>query len=243
MHTQYYTGILHRGYLMTKRKYTGNILVIGDTHIPYERDGYLDFCLDVQREYKCDHVFHAGDFADWHGISYHENEEDALKSKDELILTRKKAISWGKAFKEMAITIGNHDALIARNAKTHGLPIDIFKPMNDILETPYTWKWGMKFIFNNVLFTHGTGFSGKYPHATAMTNHRSNVVIGHCHSVSGVAHSATYHDIIWGMCVGCGIDDSCPAFNYGRGLAKRSIISCGVILENGRIPLTITMPL
>ena len=38
--------------------------IIGDTHIPYELEGYLDFCQNVFAAYGVDTVVHIGDLID-----------------------------------------------------------------------------------------------------------------------------------------------------------------------------------
>jgi predicted phosphodiesterase len=226
---------------MTRRKSTGNILCIGDTHIPNERKGYLDFCVDTYKKYNCSKVVHIGDVCDLHAISYHEKELAAPTSTDELKIARKSLKAWQKAFPNMLVTSGNHDNLITRKAKTHGLSLDFFKTMNDILELPATWVWNRQHIINNVLYFHGIGFSGKYPYANAMYIHRRNIVIGHCHSVLGTHFGASEKDILWGMSVGSGVDDESVVFDYGREMPRKSVISCGVVVENGRIPITVPM--
>jgi hypothetical protein len=178
-----------------------------------------------------------GDMFDFHGISYHEKEFEAPSISEEVQIAKTHASNWAKAFRKMKICIGNHDALIYRKAKTHGLSNSFLKTWNEIFDLPIDWVWNSKHVQNNCMFIHGTGFSGMYPHANAMRNHRRNVCIGHTHSVAGIHYSACTKDLLWGMAVGCGVDDRKDVFNYGKLNPKKSIISCGVILENGTIPL------
>lgn len=62
---------------------SGNVLVIGDTHIPFEHRNYLDHCNDVKKEYKCRHVFHVGDLVDNHAISAHSHDPDGFSPYNE----------------------------------------------------------------------------------------------------------------------------------------------------------------
>lgn len=41
-----------------------NVLVIGDTHIPFAHKNYLEFCKETQKRFKCDRVVHVGDLVD-----------------------------------------------------------------------------------------------------------------------------------------------------------------------------------
>jgi len=222
---------------------TGNILVIPDLHIPADRDNFLDFIIDVKKKYKCDYFYSVGDMFDFHGMSYHEKETEYPSISEEVKKARKKIVPWKKAFKKLNICIGNHDLLIYRKAKTHGFSKEFIKTWNEIFDLPDSWVWERNFTYNNILFMHGIGFSGKYPYANAMERHRMNVVMGHTHSSAGVYYSASQKDLLWGMGVGCGVDDEKVVFEYGQEYPRKSIISCGVILENGRVPLVIPMEL
>ena len=44
------------------------VLVIGDTHCPAMKEGYVDFLKDVQETWDCDTVVHIGDVVDWASI-------------------------------------------------------------------------------------------------------------------------------------------------------------------------------
>jgi predicted phosphodiesterase len=222
---------------------TGNILVIPDMHIPAEREGFLDFLLGVRKDYKCDEVFSVGDMFDFHGINFHEKETDYPSFTDEVEIARKHIIPWKKAFRKMKICIGNHDLLIYRKAKAIGLPDSMIRAWNETFDLPSTWEWNTRFVHNDVLFMHGTGFSGMCPHINACKQHRMNVVMGHTHSVCGVEYTASERDLLWGMCVGSGIDDKKVVFNYGQDTQRKSIISCGVIVNGGKLPIVIPMEL
>jgi hypothetical protein len=43
--------------------------------------------------------------------------------------------------------------------------------------------------------------------------------------------------------VACGIDRKAYAFNYGRDFKDKPVLGCGVVLENGRIPMFVPMPM
>jgi hypothetical protein len=48
------------------------LLVIGDTHCPGMRRGYVDFLQRVAETHDVDRVVHIGDLVDWASISFHE---------------------------------------------------------------------------------------------------------------------------------------------------------------------------
>ena len=39
------------------------------------------------------------------------------------------------------------------------------------------------------------------------------------------------------MNVGCGIDRTAYAFEYGKAMTKKPIIGSGLVLDNGRLPI------
>jgi len=232
-HKQVYecTNCNHR----TKNPFMDNILIIGDTHLPATKEYYLEFLIATMSRFNCKEIIHIGDLVDFHSISYHEHDPDYHSVSNELKLVRYQLKRWINTFPNMKICIGNHDLLIYRKAKTHGLSKEFFKSMNQILDVPDTWTFDNEFQIQNIKFFHGTGFSGKYPHANAATTHRQNCVIGHCHAVAGIEYTASAKDLIWGMSVGSGVDDKQIVFEYGQDMPRKSIISCGVIVDGNPI--------
>ena len=95
-----------------------NVLVIGDTHIPFEHRNYLEFCREIQTRCKCATVVHIGDLVDNHSISYHEHDPDGWSPRHEMEETDKHLIPWFKAFPRLKLCRGNHDCLVDRKGKT-----------------------------------------------------------------------------------------------------------------------------
>ena len=219
---------------MTQLKAKGNILVIADTHEPFSHKHYLDFCIETYEKFNCKHVIHIGDLIDNHAASYHEHDPDGYSHRREILQAQKKLKKWFGAFPKVKLCMGNHDELILRQGRTHGLASHVFKSYRDIYQLPKGWEYAFNFKINNVLYTHGTSYSGKYPHATACTAQRMSVVIGHLHSVAGVYWTASENDIIFGMAVGCGIDRKRYAFDYGKNFTRKPILGAGVVSDVGR---------
>lgn len=211
-----------------------NTLVIGDTHEPFCLNGYLEFCQRIGKYYKCQRVVHIGDLVDNNSISYHEHDPNGWSPADEMAETDKKLKKWFKAFPKVYLCRGNHDSLVDRKSKTVGLPRRCFKPFRDMWNLPKEWKDDFSWEFDGVLYTHGTGYSGKYSHVSAAYDNRMSTVIGHTHSTSGVEYIANTKGLIFGMNVGCGIDEKKYAFEYGKGFRRKPIISCGVVSHTTR---------
>lgn len=217
-----------------------NQLCIGDIHEPVSRKNYLEFCLDLQDEWQCDEVMFMGDLADFHAISFHAHHPECPGPKDEYELAYEKIQKWYRAFPKARICIGNHDARIIRLAESVNIPTKFLRNFNEIWDTP-GWTWDYSFIIDDVYYFHGTGNGGLYPAPNAAKKMLMSVVMGHCHTAAGIKWLASPQRRIFGMDVGCGIDDKQFAFAYGQHIIKRSIISAGVVLDG--IPYHEIMPI
>lgn len=211
-----------------------NVLIIGDTHIPFEKKGYLDFCRDVGKRCKCDTFVHIGDLVDNHAISYHEHDPDGWSPADEYREADKHLIDWFKSFPNLSLCRGNHDTLVDRKGKTVGLPKRAFKPFRDIWNLPKGWKDNWNYEIYGVRYQHGTQYSGASAHMTACQNNRQSTVIGHTHSTGVAQYEANEKSIIFGLNVGCGIDRDTYAMAYGRDFKKKPVLGCGVVTDNGQ---------
>lgn len=204
------------------------ILVIGDTHLPYEHKDYLSFCKRIYKDLKCSEVVHIGDLVDNHSISYHEKDPNSRGPKDEMDETDKHLKAWFKAFPKVKLCLGNHDRLPDRKGKTAGLPERCFTSFRNMWDLPDKWEVELSYMVNNVLYTHGQYYGKQYYLKHALES-RLNTVVGHCHSEAGVGYVANERDLIFGMGVGTGIDRRTLAFAYQRGFVKKPIVSCGVV--------------
>ena len=220
---------------------TRNVLVVGDLHEPFCLDGYLEFCQEQYETYNCNHVIFIGDILDNHAFSYHEPDPDGMSAGMELEQTIKKVQKWYETFPEADVCIGNHDAIICRKAFSSGISNRWLKDYDEVLNTP-GWTFNDKFEYNGVMYVHGTGCSGKGA-INRMTNWNTSIVQGHIHTESFIAWRVTKLVRHFAMQVGCGVDDRSYAMAYARHFTKKYIVSCGVVLDNGRLPIVEPMEL
>jgi len=206
-----------------------NTLIIGDTHIPFEHPKYLDFCKKIRDKYECTNIYHIGDLVDNHAINFHTHDPNGLGAAQEHREGLKRVRKWYRAFPKVRLCYGNHDEMVKRRALSHGIPDEFVADFRDIWEVPKGWDVQFQYQENNIKFMHGTGFSGLYPHVNAVRANRQSCVIGHLHSVGGVHWSASDHDLVFGLSVGCGVDKKAYAFNYGKDFQRKPILGCGVI--------------
>jgi predicted phosphodiesterase len=216
------------------------ILVVGDLHCPYTRKGYLEFCKDIKKEYKCDTVVFIGDVVDFSAVSFHQKNPEMKCALDEYNGTLEQVKLWYEAFPNAKVCLGNHDLRIIRVAGSVNIPSQMLKSFNQLWGTP-KWEWNYDYVIDNIFFTHGTGNGGMYPAYNLMKKLSLSTVLGHWHSAAGVKFLVNPYKRMFALDVGCGVDDRQLAFQYAQYNKVRSVISCAVIL-NGH-PHLIEMPM
>ena len=206
-----------------------NVLIIGDIHLPFVKQGYLKFCREQQELFNCGTVVFIGDLLDNHAQSFHDSDADGLSAKEEFELAAKKLEDWYYLFPNATVLLGNHDRIVARKLYSVGISQRWLKPLGDVLNTP-NWNFVEEYRFNDILYVHGEG-------GTALKKAQQEM----CSVVQGHLHSEGYVQLLNGgknfaMQVGCGIDFNSYAFAYAQ-RGKKPIISCGIIFNNN--PLVI----
>lgn len=209
------------------------VLVIGDTHCPGMRRGYVDFLKRVAEAYAVTRVVHIGDLVDWASISYHERSPSLSNATAEYAKAKRQVASLARAFPEADWLIGNHDALTERQAVSAGLPPRLLRDYADVWEVG--WSVHPRFsqlVIDGVVYSHGEAGRGGQDAALrqARDNFRSTV-IGHFHAQAGVRWWANPEFRVFGLSVGCGIDAGRMRFEYGRKLTAKPILGCGVVID------------
>jgi len=216
-----------------------NVLVIGDLHAPFILEGYLEFCREQQEKFDCGTVIFIGDIVDAHSWSFHTHDVDGMSVSDEVNRAKKQLNEWYQVFPEAVVLYGNHDLLVARKAKVAGLSQHFIKDLGEILGAPTGWKFIHEYILNDVKYIHGSVGNA----ITRAKDERVSIVQGHLHSESFVEWSVSEKDAIFGMNVGCGLDHSAYAFEYAKPFPRKPIISCGIVLDKGTLPIIKLMKL
>lgn len=207
------------------------VLVIPDLHIPFEHKRALDFCCRVRDKFKCDTYVQEGDLFDQYSMSRYPKDPDAMNAKDEFNLSKTRVSRWIKEFPKMVITTGNHCVRILKRIRDAGIPPSMLvKTFNTLWGLPDSWKFINRYVVDGVTYIHGAK-SGEYAHANTARDERSNIVIAHTHSTGGVHWTANYKSAMFGMNVGCLIDETTYAFFYANEMTRRPVLGCGVIID------------
>ena len=206
--------------------------IIGDTHLPFELEGYLEFCAENFESYGVDTVVHIGDFIDNHSLSFHDSEPMLHNVLGEYESAVRRAQDWYDAFPECTLIMGNHDRIPARQLRKLGMEPSIFlKPIEELFGMPEGWTVVDQVEIDNVLYHHGETAGGINGFRKDAETRMRCTVSGHNHSNAGFSATATDQELVWGMAVGCGVDHRSLAFAYGKHFAKKPVIACGIVVE------------
>jgi len=214
-----------------------NILVIGDLHAPFTKSGYLKFCREQQELYDCGTVIFIGDVIDNHYSSYHESDPDGYGAGEELDRAIDMIADWYHTFPKATVIIGNHDRLVYRKAYSSGVSKKWIREYKDVLNTS-GWDFVENIEIFGINFNHGEGGTAR----NRIKSELQSQVQGHLHTQLYTDYLVGANFIVFGLQVGCGIDVKSYAMAYGRHY-KKPAIGCGVILNNGTLPIAIPMKL
>jgi len=212
------------------------VLIIGDLHAPFTKEGYLEHCAEIALKYNTNHTIFIGDLIDNHYSSFHSTDPDGYGAGEELDRAVDQIAPWHKHFPIADAIMGNHDRIIMRKAFAAGLSKRWIKDFGQVLETP-GWTFDLEFEYDGVLYIHGEGGGGEKGALTKALNKRKSVVQGHWHTQNHINWNVSEYDRIFGMQIGCGIDDKSYAQAYAKFNIRKSILSCGVILDSGQLPI------
>lgn len=209
-----------------------SVLVISDLHIPYHHQDAFDFLKALKKKYKPDMVVNIGDELDHHAISMHEHNPDLMSAGDELRKSKLYIQELQKIFPEMTIVHSNHSSLVYRRALKYGLPKDYLKSYNEFLGVGDGWKW-----VDDVTITLSDGSRCFFTHGMSADvlkvaqQYGMNTVQGHYHTKFNIGYYSNPDALIWGMQVGCLINQKSMAFDYAKNFKSRFIVGCGMIIN------------
>lgn len=219
---------------------SSRILVISDTHYPYNHPDIVAFLKFLKKELRPTRIIHIGDEVDYHAISFHESDPDLMSPGDELKASIARLKPIYELFPEMDLIESNHGSLVYRKGRFHGLPRTVFKTYREILEAPVGWKWHMDLTLTlpnkqKVYFCHGKSKNAlKLSQSMGMST-----VNGHFHEDFSIQYWGNPLALHWAMVVGCLIDPKSLAYAYNKSNLKRPVIGLGFI-ENS-LPRLIPM--
>jgi len=220
----------------TSNKEVGKpVLVLPDLHAPYNHPQALEFLQWVHTERGCrERVASVGDIWDFHSMSFHKNEPDAMSPEEEYDKILEFSAELAGVFPQGDVVLGNHCDIPKRKMVDAGLAPSMLRTPNELYGLPDSWTvHPMYYVLEpnswDVLVEHGVGSGGKYGCANTAKDKRSSYVQGHTHSNAAVIYSTNHNSTIFGMNVGCLVDSSSLAMRYGKYTTRKGVLGCGVV--------------
>ena len=214
------------------------VLVIPDLHYPVARRGHIDFLKKQADIWQPTRIVCIGDIVDNCAYSFHKKPGSLLDPLKEREAALKDIAKLVKEFPKADLLTGNHDALVARRAEEIGLDISTLKSFNAYWELPSTWKVHPRFHqlkIDGTIYAHGDRAKGGATPAIANAKELfCSYVQGHTHGAAGVNWHVNGVSRIFGLNVGCLVDDRALAMAYGKVYNKRGVLGCGVVTDNGK---------
>lgn len=218
------------------------ILFISDLHTPYHHKDSIAFLAKIKQTYKPTRIICIGDEADNHALSFHDSDPDLSAPGPELVRAQATLAQLESLFPEMDLIHSNHGSMVYRKAKSAGIPRHAIKSYQDILKVGDGWKWHRSLTVEQkdncpIFICHGSKKNSEN-YAKQMG---CNVVQGHYHEDFRIGYYNSPRGLIWGMNIGCLIDDDELAYEYNKVNPFRPILGTGLVIH-GR-PLLIPMML
>ena len=235
-----YKQLVEQRELVSKLQFMSDIknkkprLVISDVHLPFAVEGWLEFIKETHAKFGChDEIIINGDLFDWHSISFHKSETDAMTANQEYEETLKQVELLKEAFPKAKMTMGNHDDRIARMNKDLGIDKRFLKSLPELFELPDTWEIASEFIVDNVYYRHIGCCGGKDGAINSAISNRMSTVVSHLHSNGGVKYiTAPNGESIFGLNTGCLFDENTYAGRYGKFSRFKGTLGCGVVFSD-----------
>lgn len=222
---------------LQKGKY--KVLVIPDLQIPFHHKDAFSFLKEVKKKVQPNKVVCIGDSIDAHALSEYLPNPSGMSAGDEHKLTMKYMKELYKIFPNVIEVESNHNSRVFRRAYKSGIPEEFLKSYAEFLEAPKGWKFIKKVEIDGVKYEHGHAHGGRYAARYAVERNMKSTVIGHHHSNGGIHYIANEDRMLFGMNVGCLIDEASYAFEYQRDNVWKPTLGCGIV--NKGVPKFVPM--
>jgi len=208
-----------------------SILIISDLHVPYEHQDALAFLKAVKTKYKPNKIICIGDEVDYHALSFHDSDPNLPSAGDELLQAKVKLKAFYKLFPNVTLVDSNHGSMVWRKAMANGMPREMFKDYNELLEAPKGWVWVDDITLKlpdgtSCYFHHSRGNALKTGQVYGMSH-----VCGHHHESFNINYWSTPERLSFAMTVGCLVDRKSLALAYAKNNLKRQILGVGIIIN------------
>lgn len=205
------------------------VLVIPDLQIPFHHPDAFKFLDYIRSKVEPTKIVCIGDSIDSHALSDYIHNPDGYSAGHE----HESALDYLKdlyrIFPEGVELDSNHNNRVFRRACAAGIPKVFLKSYKEFMQAPEGWEFEQYIIIDGVMYEHGDSHSGgQAARSAALANMRSTV-IGHHHNTAGISYVANKEVMLFGMNVGCLIDNEAYAFEYNKKNKTQPTLACGVV--------------
>jgi hypothetical protein len=207
------------------------LLAIGDMHVPRHHPSAVEFLRAIKAEFDPDVVVQVGDETDFHGLSFHERDPNLPGISQELAAARTIMRGLQELFPRMHLLESNHGSLLYRQALHHGIPNEMVRTYQEVLQVGAGWSWRYELRVQTragvVHLEHGQK-------ATARTMSRQlgcNVIQGHRHAECYVDTWHSWEATRFAAQTGALINNADRAFWYNRKARLAPVIASVVVLD------------
>lgn len=212
-----------------------SVLVIPDTHAPYEHPDTLEFLAAVAARFRPDTVVHLGDEADKHAMSFHMSDPNLDSAGMELEKARVFMAKLHAMFPVMRLCHSNHGSMHFRKAHSHGIPVQYLRTYREVFFPQgggERWEWQHTHVLE---LPNGEQVAFKHQPAGAVlgdaAHERMNLVCGHLHGKLSIEYARNTHEQYWAAQGGCLVDEESRAFSYGKESKYKPALGCLVLIE------------
>ena len=206
------------------------VLVISDLHCPFHHKDALDFLVAVEDKYNTTRTVCIGDEVDAHALSDFKTNPDGMGPGQEHNAAVDALRTFYNEFPVVDVLISNHTARPYRAAFNANIPKSYLKGYKEIYDAPDGWNWYQELEIDGVWYNHGMGFGGEHAHVTAAKKKMQSAVIGHVHANAGVRIVNGKRNI-FGLNVGCLVDEAAYAFDYAKDMPTSVTVGCGIVFH------------
>lgn len=205
------------------------VLIIPDLQIPFHHPDTFKFLEYIKDKISPTKVVCIGDSIDSHALSDYIHNPDGYSAghEHESALTYLKEMY--SIFPEGVELDSNHNNRIFRRACAAGIPKVFLKSYKEFMKAPDGWEFQSYCIIDNVMYEHGDSFTGIIAAKTAAISNMRSTVIGHHHNTASIHYIANKEKMLFGMNVGCLIDNEAYAFEYNKKNKTQPTLACGVV--------------
>jgi hypothetical protein len=211
--------------------FSERLLPIGDLHMPIHHPDAMQFLAAIKMEYAPDCVVQVGDETDFRGLSFHDKDPDMPGPSDELKAARRGASELRELFPIMYIVESNHGSLLYRKALASGIPTEMVRTYNEVLQVGNGWRWipalNVDTKTGPVRVEHGQRGTAR----NMSKRYGMSLIQGHRHSESYAEWWDNSLRPMFAMQTGCLIDNSNRGFWYNRNYRDHPVISTGIVID------------